>query len=143
MKSHLENQSKSGRFSSFPFNHNGENWGRISQDVCKTSYIQCFWQLLWLLWLLLFFWLFIFQSWNPFAFDTFLLFCKERKKKGCVTVKIRKTSKNHASFTSLSIHYCEIHICFVEQLDFLRRSRWRTTAVFLLLFGLDPQRPHF
>ena len=51
-----------------------------------------------------------FLFFNPEIFLHLTHFCyfAKKEKKGCVTVKIRKTSKNHASFTSLSIHYCEI-----------------------------------
>ena len=51
-----------------------------------------------------------FLFFNPEIFLHLTHFCyfAKKEKKGCVTVKIRKTSKNHASFTSLSIHYYEI-----------------------------------
>ena len=85
-----------------------------------------------------------FLFFNPEIFlhlTHFCYFAKKEKKRMCNCENqenLKKSCKFHISLNSLLRN-----ICFVEQLDFLRKSRWRTTAVFLLLFGLDPQRPHF
>ena len=128
MKSHLKNQSKSGRFSSFPFNHNGENWGRISQDVCKTSYTMLL--TTFVVALFLFFNALVLLLYTYCIWHKSLNFCK---KISVLTVKIR-SSKNHANLTSSIVK------CF-RTVRLLRNSG--SAAVLCLLFGLDPERPHF